>query len=176
MATSKLQELEILFDDHPSLDASLQDFEHGSSDVPPSPCLRQNPGYPSHHSGFRSDSDSDSHSPAPSGSNGRYSPPAWRRDDQGNRSSGFWDRVGVSRGDSRESSPDYESADDGEDETLAAAMRTRLPTGSLSPEKQGTPASDGFEDDSGDDVFGAVEGKEVGIPETPSNCKRCLSV
>jgi len=45
-----------------------------------------------------------------------------------------------SREDSRESSPEYESADDGEDATLAAAARTRLPTGSMSPDKQRSPS------------------------------------
>jgi hypothetical protein len=77
-------------------------------------------------------------------SGGRFSPPAWRRDANGNRSSGFWNRGGSKLGkrsrDSRESSPEYESADDGEDATLAAAARIRLPTGSLSPEKRRSPS------------------------------------
>ncbi len=130
MATT-IEQLEELFDDHPSLDASLQDFEPGSSEIGQSPHF----GYPSHHSGFRSDTESEN---ADSTSGGRYSPPAWRRDGNGNRSSGFWNRQRTtlgkrSRG-SRDSSPEYESADDGEDAPLAAAARTRLPTGSLSPD------------------------------------------
>lgn len=176
MATSKLQELETLFDDHPSLDASLQDFEHnGSSEIAPSSPRASLPyGYPSHHSGFRSETDSD-RSPAPSDSGGRYSPPAWRRDRDGNRSSGFWARL-PRREDSRESSPEFESADEGEDETLAAARRTRLPTGSLSPEKQGTPAPEGFPGGGGDfgDVF--AEGKELGVVENPNNCRFCVTL
>lgn len=128
MAT--IEELEGLFDDHPSLDASLQDFEPGSSELGHSP-LSPRFGYPSHHSGFRSDTDSEM---ANSDSGGRYSPPAWRREVDGHRSSGFWNRNGSnilgkrSRG-SRESSAEYEDADDGADKTLEAALRTRLPTG-----------------------------------------------
>lgn len=137
--TTTIEDLEGLFDDHPSLDASLQDFEPGNSDLGQlSPRLY---GYPSHHSGFRSETSSEM---GDSTSGGRFSPPAWRRDANGNRSSGFWNRGGSKLGkrsrDSRESSPEYESADDGEDATLAAAARIRLPTGSLSPEKRRSPS------------------------------------
>ena len=174
MAT--IEELEGLFDDHPSLDASLQDFEPGSSEIGQSPHF----GYPSHHSGFRSDTSSDV---AESVSGGRFSPPAWRRDGNGNRSSGFWNRgnsmLGKPSGDSRESSPEFESADDGGDETLAAATRTRLPTGSLSPEKQRSPSPDPFPSGGTDfgNTFGGKkikeeEGQDVLVPsvENPNNC------
>jgi hypothetical protein len=171
MAT--IEELEGLFDDHPSLEASLQDFEGGSSSE-----INQSPrfGYPSHHSGFRSDTDSEM---ADSMSNGRFSPPAWRVDAKGNRSSGFWNRpiLGKRSRDSRDSSPEYESADDGYDATLAAAVNTRLPTGSLSPEKRRSPSPDPYP--AGGDfgkTFGAVikkeEGQDVVMPSTenPNNC------
>lgn len=112
------------------LDASLQDFE-----LKPSPPPF---GYPSAHSGFRTeDTESD---PADSISAGGYSPPAWRRLGNGDRSSGFWRRatndiLGPVPFRSRESSPEYESADEGEEDVLERAIRTRLPAGSLSPEK-----------------------------------------
>jgi hypothetical protein len=151
MATT-IEELEGLFDDHPSLNASLQDFEPpGSSEMGQhSPRF----GYPSHHSGFRSDRDGQHYENseselADSISGGRFSPPAWRRDGNGKRSSGFWNEGlrgslwrGGAREESRECSPEYESADDGEDATLAQAARTRLPTGSLSPEKRRSPSPD----------------------------------
>jgi len=141
MAAATIEELENLFNDHPSLDASLQDFEHGSVEMNPSPRF----GYPSHHSGFRSETESDI---APSDSGGRYSPPAWRREGNGHRSSGFWNNqrhILEERGrGSRESSPDYESADEGPDATLEAARMTRLPTGSISPEKRRSPSPDRF--------------------------------
>jgi hypothetical protein len=123
------------------LDASLDDFAPsiGSPRLPF--------GYPSAHSGFRSD-DTGSETGASEGSvasAGGYSPPAWRRLGNGDRSSGFWrkgdelmmmydDEIGRSR----ESSPEYESADEG-NEILELAMRTRLPTGSLTPEKEMSP-------------------------------------
>ncbi|KAF3761797.1 hypothetical protein M406DRAFT_238285, partial [Cryphonectria parasitica EP155] len=98
---------------------------------------------------------------------GGYSPPAWRRLGNGDRSSGFWrmgdDLLGYGglppsgsgyRG--RDLlSPGYDRADDGfygcgdevkldddddddddDEDTLAAAIRTRLPTGSMSPVRE----------------------------------------
>ena len=180
MATATIEELEGLFDDHPSLDASLQDFEPGSSDTndPSSPSAPRF-GYPSQHSGFRSESESEREDSPVSG--GGFSPPAWRRDRNGNRSTGFWNRSAntkVRRGyDSRESSPEYEDAYEGQDATLAAAARTRLPTGSLSPEKQRSPSPAPFPGGGRDfgNTFGEIkqeEGKELVVPstETPNNC------
>lgn len=198
MAT--IEELEEIFDDHPSLDASLQDFEPpGSSEMDHQNSPRF--GYPSHHSGFRS-SDSGSDQDEESISGGRYSPPAWRREGNGNRSSGFWNTKKAMMGSgyehhsrllgqrgreesydsyqSREGTPNYESADDGgEDATLAAAARTRLPTGSVSPEKRRSPSPDpyprgnqDFGDQFGGDVkFGQQEDGRV-VPESPNNCKQ----
>jgi hypothetical protein len=86
------------------------------------------------------------------------------------------------RGSGRESSPEYESADDG-DATLAAAGRVRLPTGSLSPEKRRSPSPDPYPTGGGDfgRMFGEVKKEEdkgvvplATIPENPNNCK-CLS-
>jgi hypothetical protein len=175
MAT--IEELEGLFDDHPSLDASLQDFEPGSSERGQSPRF----GYPSHHSGFRSDTESEN---ADSTSGGRYSPPAWRRDGNGNRSSGFWNRRTTTLGKrsraSRDSSPEYESADDGEDATLAAAARTRLPTGSLSPDKIRSMSPSPYPAGNGDfgKTFGGIVKQEGGQdvatpkPDNPNNCMK----
>lgn len=185
MAT--LEELEGIFDDHPSLDASLQDFEPGSSELAPSPRFGL---YPSHHSGFRSEeSDSDKENSA---SGGGYSPPAWRRTKSGMRSSGFWrsnDHVlGKRSRSSKESSPEYESADDGADLTLAAAARTRLPTGSLSPEKRRSPSPDPYPTGGGDfgNTFGGPLKVEEdckqqspapagAIPENSNNCMYTIS-
>lgn len=146
------------------LDASLEDFEVPPPSPPGSPLphhTNNNNGYPSPHSEYRSDSEietgneeeeedvSDSEASA-----GGYSPPAWRRLENGDRSSGFWRKSDAPRGalggfaaaaadfealmrlagSSRESSPEYESAD----EVLAQAARTRLPV-SMSPEKERSP-------------------------------------
>jgi hypothetical protein len=181
-----ISELGDLFDDHPSLDASLADFEPGSSEPAHSPRFpplhrnNQRHLFPSQHSGFREPSDSEE-DPLRPDSSGGYSPPAWRRTG-GARSSGFWNRrdnvLGFGRG-SREASPEmWESAEEG-DATLAAAARVRLPTGSLSPEKRRSPSPDPFP--SGADfgrAFGGVKKEEergvvplASIPENPNNCK-----
>ncbi|KAL3423839.1 hypothetical protein PVAG01_05586 [Phlyctema vagabunda] len=150
MAT--IEELERVFDDHPSLDASLQDFEHPGSN---SDVLSPKFAYlHSHHSGFRSDTDSEMEDSI-SASGGRFSPPAWRREGDGKRSSGFWNKAsGLShrRVYSRESSAGFDITDDRE-ATLEAARRTRLPTGSLSPEKKRSPSPE------------PVAGKKVQIAE-----------
>ncbi|KKY39313.1 hypothetical protein UCDDA912_g00666 [Diaporthe ampelina] len=83
---------------------------------------------------------------------GGYSPPAWRRLGNGDRSSGFWRKGDNLLGygglpphwRSRESSPEYDSVDEDcdDEEILAAAIRTRLPTGSMSPEKERSPEPD----------------------------------
>ncbi|KAI6490672.1 hypothetical protein MCOR11_007404 [Pyricularia oryzae] len=134
------------------LDASLQDFEQ-----PLSP-----PG----HRRMASDP-ADTESMTDSASNGGYSPPAWRRLGNGDRSSGFWrspdhflkapmattsgfgtaDCSGSGgrlhhRFSSRDPSVDIDDVDlgfsDGDD-ALQQAIRTRLPTGSVSPEKERSP-------------------------------------
>ncbi|KAK3342495.1 hypothetical protein B0H65DRAFT_427738 [Neurospora tetraspora] len=126
-------------------------------------------GYPSVHSGFRSDdteSDmSDQEADGGEASHGGYSPPAWRRLGNGDRSSGFWRKAnshlndidplllngfgglggGLGNGGwSREfeTSPEYDSMNEDDmdqDAILQKAIRTRLPTGSLSPEKERSP-------------------------------------
>lgn len=106
---------------------------------------------------------------------GGYSPPAWRRLGNGDRSSGFWRKGGDNllgyaglpphgyyrhgHGGANNSNnnnnkprgdfdPDYDSAEDDDvmmmvadddEDILAAAIRTRLPTGSMSPEKERSP-------------------------------------
>ncbi|KAL2755946.1 hypothetical protein ACRALDRAFT_1076646 [Sodiomyces alcalophilus JCM 7366] len=120
------------------LDASLQDFE---PTTPPKATF----GYHSHHSGFRSDG-TESDMPDPVDSPGGYSPPAWRRLENGLRDSGFWrrtDRILDALPDrrSRESSPEHDADEGGRgDNVLDKAMRTRLPTGSVSPEKARSPS------------------------------------
>lgn len=132
------------------LDASLDDFAPSIGNNNQSSNRRLPFGYPSTHSGFRSDDLSETGDSDSEASAGGYSPPAWRRLGNGDRSSGFWrkgddlaammydgdeDDDGFGGPRSRESSPEYESAD----EVLAQAIRTRLPTGSLSPEKERSP-------------------------------------
>ncbi|OLN85122.1 hypothetical protein CCHL11_06300 [Colletotrichum chlorophyti] len=132
------------FDPLDHLDASLADFE--PTTPPPNRSLF---GYPSHHSGFRSeDTESDlGPDPVDSVSAGGYSPPAWRRLGNGSRDSGFWRRNDDLLGTfppafnkSRESSPECDSDGDEGESVLRRAIRTRLPTGSLSPDKGRSPS------------------------------------
>lgn len=159
------------FDPLDHLDASLQDLDFADRDPREEDAYRQQQrqrhphrsppppfGYPSTHSGFlKSDTATDASSDMESstvsgGGGGGYSPPAWRRLGNGDRSSGFWRKgdnllgygglppLTTGYGGRDFSSPDYDSAEDECDEDiLAAAIRTRLPTGSMSPEKERSP-------------------------------------
>ncbi|KAI9807029.1 MAG: hypothetical protein M1825_005746 [Sarcosagium campestre] len=131
--------LQDVFDDHPSLSASLEDFEHHAnfSESGQSPALN----IASHHSGFykSEDGDGDSHI----GSDGPFSPPALRFG-LGSESGGWSShrpyqqdpisrRLADSARGSREASPQYESAPEG-DTTLPVIPKPRAR--STSPHKQ----------------------------------------
>jgi len=158
-----------LFESHPSLSASLEDFENNEN---PSPVFR----VPSQHSGFKlEESDAD----VASNSSGPWSPPGWRPSDAG---SGWYRhqpyaqispspklRFSASGSRSREASPQYESAD--EDYTIPANIP--LPRGSLSPVKEGSPAkerspSPAPADDAEVDTEKKI--KESVVPADPNNC------
>jgi hypothetical protein len=178
MTRAIMDDLEGIFDDHPSLDASLRDFEPESGELT-SLSPRLGNLYPSAHSGFRSDSDDDLSEA--SESNGNYSPPAFRRiNGSGKRDSGWW-RQGEDLLAGRQGSPEYDS-DDG-DATLEAATRTRLPTsrlGTASPEKRRSPSPDPYPTGGGDfgKTFGAIKREEseeskaliVPVADNPNNC------
>lgn len=74
MPPSHRDHLQSTFDDHPSLAASLEDFE-SSSETQSSPTLQ----IPSQHSGFRSGVTDFDSEPESSDSAGPWSPPAWRK-------------------------------------------------------------------------------------------------
>ena len=132
-------------------DGSVEDLPFKTPMSPPPPHL----GHLSAHSGFPfsdpetdhaesddslDEEDDDSHSA------GGYSPPAWRRLGNGSRSSGFWRQrenhyFGHSGNINNPLSRDSSSFHPDED-VLEQAIRTRLPTGSLSPEKGRTPDPD----------------------------------
>ncbi|RKF78907.1 hypothetical protein GcC1_051013 [Golovinomyces cichoracearum] len=144
-----IEDLEEAFANNPSLIASLPDFEQNESNIGPFSSARKMHSSLSTNSGRNLDIRSDGESEqAESASGDIYSPPAWRRDSYGNRSSCFWKRppvlLGRSRRQSIESSPDFDFTNFDEDETLAVAARTRLPSGSLSPEKRRSPSPDAF--------------------------------
>ena len=130
--TEAISKLDRMFESHPSLSASLEDFEH---DEKQGPMIR----LPSHHSGFREDS---SEAGNDSTSDGPWSPPGWK----GTVSSNGWYRHNpylkelplkrLSKPNSGLQSRDRAShspAFDDDDPTLP--MNIPLPRGSRSPEK-----------------------------------------
>lgn len=146
-----LDELDNVFDDHPSLDASLEDFEN-TSNAHRSPVF----GLPSQHSGFRSEeSDGEDEDATPNGE--RWSPPGFRRYDYVQGSGWYRHQpylrkvdslkptVGLSPSQSREPSPQYEDAvesptvgkrsdSESRDITVAAAS-VPLPTDADTPQE-----------------------------------------
>ncbi|KAL8730299.1 MAG: hypothetical protein Q9166_004182 [cf. Caloplaca sp. 2 TL-2023] len=126
------------FDDHPSLAASLEDFEHNDR----SPTF----GMRSQHSGFRSE---ESEPEGDSVSEGPWSPPAWRRQEadagwyrhqpyaQDNRHL----KPSKSPSRSRHTSPRYQSPKEDEGDTILPA-NIPLPRGSMSPVKEQSPSPD----------------------------------
>lgn len=137
MPVSRPEDLDTAFDDHPSLAASLEDFEEQD---------RRSPLFdlPSQHSGFRSDRDGsemDDHS-----SNGApWSPPgfkprtsvasSWFRHEPYPR---FHLQPSYSPSRSRQTSPEYQDAEEG-DPDITIAMNTPLPAGTDSPWKERSP-------------------------------------
>ena len=152
-----------IYDDHPSLSASLEDFEHHDR----SPVF----GLPSQHSGFKSE-ESESEEAV---SEEPWSPPAWR---QQNSAKGWYQhqpypqnnnllKPSASASRSRDTSPQYESAKEDEDITMPANIP--LPRGSMSPVKEGSPSP--FPNGGHDFAPKFEETEEaVAVPENPNNC------
>lgn len=176
-----------MYDDHPSLSASLEDFEHS----PRSPVF----GLPSQHSGFKSEESESEDEPASEVSGEPWSPPAWR---QKNTAGGWYQhqpypqdinllKASASAANSRGTSPKYESAQEEEgDITLAAKIP--LPRGSASPVKERSPTRSPERDlgssspspypEGGQDFaqkFGETE-EAVAVPENQNNCVLHISL
>lgn len=154
------------FDDHPSLSASLEDFEHNDR----SPTF----GVPSQHSGFKSDSEpeGDSHSEGP------WSPPAWRRQ----TAEAGWYRhqpyaqdsrhlkPSMSPSRSRTTSPQYQSSKEDEGDTVLPA-NIPLPKGSMSPVKEQSPSPEAVPDLGGNPEDRAYSEQPVTTAASPNNCR-----
>jgi hypothetical protein len=181
-----LDELDNVFDDHPSLDASLEDFEN-TSNPHRSPVF----GLPSQHSGFRSEeSDAEEDDLTPNGE--RWSPPGFRRYDYVQGSGwyrhqpylrkvdrdrlGLKPTMGLSPSQSREPSPQYEDAleapmgskrsnstDTGE---LTIAANVPLPIDADTSHKHRSPSPRPAPGTSP-----ASEGLEFGSENNLSNCR-----
>ena len=155
-----------LYDDHPSLSASLEDFEHDER----SPVF----DLPSQHSGFKSEN---SESEEEEVSEGVWSPPAWRQ----HNPTGGWYRhqpypqdntmlkPSTSASRSRGTSPRYESAQEEDDLTVPANIP--LPKGSLSPVKDRTPSHSPAPNNEEDPDENFLEAEEpIAMPESHNNC------
>ncbi|KAJ5923734.1 hypothetical protein N7454_008979 [Penicillium verhagenii] len=161
-----LDELDNVFDDHPSLDASLEDFENHSN-AHRSPLF----GMPSQHSGFRSEESDDEVEEGP-GATERWSPPGvpgvrrqdyvrssgWYRHQPYQRKSNLNERLelrptmglSISPSLSREASPQYEDAledpskgksnDNTDPADLTAAANVPLPVGAGTPQTGRSPS------------------------------------
>jgi hypothetical protein len=144
MAAAEMDELDNTFDDHPSLSASLEDFEEQQQR---SPLF----DLPSQHSGFKSEAE-DSDIDEGSSHGAPWSPPGFRRHArEGSRGVGSWFRhdpygtahrlhlrPSMSPSRSRQTSPEYEDARDG-DEDLTIPANIPLPAGTDSPLKERSP-------------------------------------
>lgn len=157
------------FDDHASLSASLEDFEH---EEPRSPLF----GLPSQHSGFKSSEESEAESEGVK-SEGPWSPPAWRS----NNAAGGWyrhqpyaqdrqkSRASLSASRSEQTSPQYESAEEEGETTMPANIP--LPRGSSSPAKERSPNTSPNHDQEPDFSPDSEEAEAtVTVPEPHNNC------
>jgi hypothetical protein len=183
MAAARMDALDNVFDDHPSLSASLEDFEHSD----PHSENNRSPLFviPSHHSGFYRSDDGDSDIPE-SDSGGPWSPPAWRREPSmgsGAAGNGMWQLYrpsphrakepsahgnGSPLKPSRESSPLYESANEG-DTTLPPQRELLSEYPSPPPlEREGKS----FQGESGGQAqYGSLNQRAGGqAADNPSNC------
>ena len=171
MATDRIDALDEAFDDHPSLSASLESFDHNENR---SPLF----ALPSQHSGFKSD---DSEPGADSASDEPWSPPAWRTQNPGKswyqhqpypRQNAVLKPPG-SASRSRDTSPQYESAREDEGD-LTIPANIPLPRGSLSPVKERTPSPSPFPEAEQD--FGKTFGQAEEPVSTSENTNNCLSL
>ena len=159
-----------IYDDHPSLSASLEDFENNDR----SPVF----GLPSQHSGFKSE---ESESEEEVVSEEPWSPPAWRQQN----AAGGWYRhqpyphdknllkASVSASRSRGTSPQYESAQE-EEEDVTVPANIPLPRGSMSPAKERSPSASPYPE-KGQDCGQEFEDAEdsAAAPENTNNCLLC---
>lgn len=164
-------------DSHPSITASMDDFEPRDF----SPTV---PDLPSQHSGFRSHVGSEY---SEASSRRSYSPPAWRK-----AGSGWFKNPSLSPGRgggggfrSKESSPQYHDAleEEGDGDVTAYRIATRVPlpgspmkgrSASNSPEPNFGPSAGDVDRGGGlSHVNAQTEGAESPALETPtqSNCK-----
>jgi len=190
-----LDDLDNEFDEHPSLNASLEDFEDNSN-AHRSPLF----GLPSQHSGFRSE-ESDGEIDDPD--DDRWSPPGLRQHDHVQGSGWYRHQPYLHQGNlherlelkptvglsmspsmSREPSPQYEDALEGppkekahgdpESGDITVAANVPLPMGPGTPQTGRSPSPRPVE--GGGAPRNKPEEDRLGFgPENLSNCRHCLT-
>ena len=174
-----MADIENMFDDHPSLSASLESIEDQHNRPPMF-------GLPSQHSGFKSEPSSDVEDDL---SNGEpWSPPGfsghkrsgsgWFRHDPYGEGNRLNLKPSLSPQRSRHTSPEYQDAEEG-DEDLTIPANIPLPRGTESPLKGRSPSPERKVPvaEMLQDVDGMVQpdvDKDEGIAENPSNCTSTL--
>ena len=159
--------LDNCFDDHPSVTDSLEDFEEQPQRSPMVFDL------PSQHSGFRSEREEVSDADDRSSLGAPWSPPGFRRTKSSAVGGQGWyrhdpysGRVGLrpskSPSRSRQTSPEYEDALQGEDEDITLAANIPLPTGTDSPYKERSPEPE---------PQNTMRDFSAEPPDLPNNCK-----
>lgn len=157
------------FDDHPSVTASLEDFEEPQAER--SPLLFD---LPSQHSGFRSGREDLSDVDDRSSVGAPWSPPGFRRSNTSAIGGSGWFRhdpysarrrlrPSQSPSRSRQTSPEYQDAMEGEDEDITLAANIPLPPGIDSPVKDRSPEPEIQTDD-------IMRDFSPEPPESPNNC------
>ena len=167
MAAVHMDDLQAEFDDHPSLSASLEDYEEHHNR---SPLF----DLPSQHSGFKSEPEA-SDAEADSSNGEPWSPPGfkghnrrgsgWFRHDPYDTKSRLSLRPSMSPSRSRQTSPEYEDALEPE-EDLTIPANIPLPIGTESPLKERSPEPDPIPDNIGR----TFEDSEPSAAECANNC------
>ncbi|KAL9622327.1 MAG: hypothetical protein Q9160_003338 [Pyrenula sp. 1 TL-2023] len=161
-----------MFDDHPSLSASLEDFEDNPERSPMF-------GIPSQHSGFKSEAE-ESEADAESSNGSPWSPPGFQKHRSLGSGSGWFrqDLYGAQRDRldlrpsnspsiSRQSSPEYQDAEEG-DIDLTIPANIPLPRGTDSPLKGRSPSPAPVQDD----IAQVFEEERADAPEVSNNYVR----
>ena len=157
MAAARIDSPDLTFEDHQSVDATLSDYEEQE---------RRFPEVPSQHSGFRSDNESETDDHSSAGA--PWSPPGFRTRNAG--ASGWFRqdpygrfnlRPSQSPSRSRQTSPEYQDAQEG-DGDITIAANIPLPRGTDSPMKERSPEPEAPPDHSAT--------PEPDVAENPNNC------
>jgi hypothetical protein len=145
MATARrLDSPELTFEDHQSVDATLSDYEEQE---------RRFPDMPSQHSGFKSENESEIDDQSSAGTGAPWSPPGFRTRHPG--ASGWFRQDPYGRFNlqptqspnrSRQTSPEYQDAQEG-DNDITIAANVPLPAGTDSPVKERSPEPEAPPDD-----------------------------